>query len=260
MKTNYVYTAVIGFMLLVISGCGSLPGVNDTATLNSFDLMSRFEISVEKNRHKADSERYIEITNVKKGISAQTASLRSNSLMLDDIVLFCEKGKEPYRTFLWSILRQNSMIRSEVQPATVVFVRRNPVKYLVRVPATQEGFWLVFLQAFHTQWRIYPAEKNEIIIFQNIGKNSPENNQRAEFFAPEAFTLKDAGFLFRKSLIAPHKTANGFANAWHLEASKKDRIFVIYFWPQSLLCLGVVISALIIACMVFYIFIRRKSS
>ncbi len=128
----------------------------------------------------------------------------------------------------------------------ITFKRINPAKYLVGVAGAKSPFWLVFSENFHRQWRLYRAESGKGG-FQRPAAEYPRAGTTEEY--PEMrFVPADVEFLSKRPLTFEHEQVNGFANGWYVEPEKaglgEDFTLVIYFWPQSLFYLGLMISGI----------------
>ncbi|MDD5668391.1 MAG: hypothetical protein PHS26_13970, partial [Actinomycetota bacterium] len=56
---------------------------------------------------------------------------------------------------------------------------------------------------------------------------------------------------------ARHFLANGYANGWYIAAPGEYEL-TLYYWPQTLLYLGIIISALTWAFLVVWYLLRRR--
>jgi hypothetical protein len=92
--------------------------------------------------------------------------------------------------------------------------RINPATWVVQVSNAKAPFILVFGQAFNPNWRLYFGETGWLSSI-----NSPSLDDRM------------------------HYLANGFANAWYVDRSGNFSV-TIYFSPQSLVSIGIIISLL----------------
>jgi hypothetical protein len=92
--------------------------------------------------------------------------------------------------------------------------RTNPATWLVKVTNSGGPFILVFGETFNPNWKLYFGEQNWIGGFS--GKPLDDNL---------------------------HYLANGFANAWYID-KKGDFFLTIYYSPQSLVSIGIIVSLL----------------
>lgn len=152
----------------------------------------------------------------------------------------------------------NEKIKENSYHPLIQFTVINPTKYHVTINATQP-FFLVFSESYNSQWKAYagtnPAPMNDI-----IANYSRVNVQEA---AQEMqFTPGDISYLLEKPLPEEdHFLVNGFANAWYIDPSQlpKDADgnidITLYFWPQSLFYLGLIISgSTLVICIGYLVF------
>lgn len=150
----------------------------------------------------------------------------------------------------------------------VIFKKINPTRYLVEIKGAKKPFWLVFSENFHNQWKVFsllPAGKRRLgemnsnfAEFKNIIADYPGLGIKES--KPEVkFTPQDIKFLFKRPLNAPHYMVNGYANGWYVDPEKLglggNFFLTIYFLPQSLFYLGLLISGLIISSCVLWWFL-----
>ncbi|MGB9831655.1 MAG: hypothetical protein ACPLSP_06260, partial [Fervidicoccus fontis] len=77
----------------------------------------------------------------------------------------------------------------------------------------------------------------------------------------DMFTTQDIVYLFREPVVNEtyHFIANGYANAWYIDPKKIDKdgdgkfAVTLYFLPQSLAYLGLIISGIVIVTCVSYL-------
>jgi len=157
--------------------------------------------------------------------------------------------------------RRNS---ASSQEPKVIFKRINPTKYLVKVTRAKRPFWLAFNESFHSQWRLYLTDGNEANAFSDIVANYPRLNV-SEARHSQRFMPGDIRYLFRQADAKDHFLVNTYANGWYINPKKlglgEDFILVLYFWPQSLFYLGLLISGLSLAGGLAYLgydYLRRK--
>jgi len=146
----------------------------------------------------------------------------------------------------------------------ITFKKINPTKYLVKIEGAKNPFWLVFLESFHKQWRLYNKGKVEVKeedgAFEEIVADYPKLKVKEARHLMK-FTPRDIKYLFRKPLDAQHQLVNGYANGWYVEPNRlglgEDFTLVMYFWPQSLFYLGLGISGLTLLCCIGYLLWKR---
>lgn len=149
----------------------------------------------------------------------------------------------------------------------LTFKKVNPTKYIISVENATKPFFLVFSESYHPRWKLYvedrPANFTKIIEkYPNINVEEAEH----EWYK---FTPGDIIYLFRKPSLNEtyHFKANGYANAWYINPQKFDKdgdgrlTITIYFLPQSLFYLGLIISSItFIVCIgyLLYDWVMRK--
>lgn len=116
---------------------------------------------------------------------------------------------------------------------TITFQKIDSTKYKVHVDNTTEPFFLVFSESYSPQWKAY------------INENGDETNW-FEVFYPKSIS-DDKHFL-----------VNGYANAWYIDPNginSEDNngiTMTLYFWPQSIFYIGMIISGLtFVVCLVY---------
>ena len=148
-----------------------------------------------------------------------------------------------------------SMSVNEYHPV-ISFQKVNPTKYEVCINATQP-FFLVFSESYHPQWKAY-VEKNPVTMNEIIANYSSVNVQEAR--QEMQFTPGDISYLLAEPLPEDHHfLVNGYANAWYIDPAQlpKDSDgninITLYFWPQSLFYLGLIISGTTLLCCIGYL-------
>ena len=145
----------------------------------------------------------------------------------------------------------------------IVFERVNPTKYYIHISEIKEPFWLIFGETFHPLWRLYfagdvfPEVKNKKI--PKIGYNG---FNVSEIPSEDRFILSDIRFLFKKYLSSSHKPINGYANGWMIDPDdlngQSDCTLILFFWPQSLFCLGLIVVFMFLITSVYVFVFKRK--
>ncbi len=159
---------------------------------------------------------------------------------------------------------------------TIEFKEINPSKYAVIVHNAKDSFPLIFNLMYLKGWNLYP----QIYPIQNTDNNyhnadniSKSDNKNITFFGNKFISQKingtiqndniPSGHIFQTLFQSPyphkyHFIANGYANSWwiNLKYIKKlgpqyykvnkngtyDFEFIIDYWPQRLLYIGIIIS------------------
>jgi hypothetical protein len=99
----------------------------------------------------------------------------------------------------------------------ISFEQRDPSTWVVHVTASSTPFILVFDEAYDAGWKAFYANTDWL---------GPVFSQQI----PQNF----------------HYLANGFANAWYVDKTGSFSV-TLFFWPQTLLSLGALISSLAIS-------------
>jgi hypothetical protein len=144
----------------------------------------------------------------------------------------------------------------------IIFKRVNPTKYIVEVKNATQPFFLVFSESYHPWWKAYAEDKLSGVgeIAANYG-NIKVKEARSEM----KFTPEDISYLFIKPLSDDnHFIANGYANAWYVDPKEIDRdgdgcfTITLYFLPQSLFYLGLLVSGATFAVCTIYLILRSN--
>jgi hypothetical protein len=149
----------------------------------------------------------------------------------------------------------------QIDNPQLTFKKISPVKYHVKLKNIKYPFFLILSDSYNSNWKIYSEKKSfefkEIIIDNQItGVKEAKHEMRFDFL--------DILFLFRKSLDERnHFIANGYANSWYIDPenipiSSEEISFTIFFFPQSLFNLGILISISTLAVCIFYLFKLKK--
>ncbi len=120
----------------------------------------------------------------------------------------------------------------------------NPTKYIIELNNAVKPFFIVFNEKYKSGWKIFKVKnegrENLITI------NSPKELK---------LVLSDMKYIFKKPLISSknHYIINGWANGWYVDVNdhklNKNFTLCLYYWPQSLFYIGLLISAIsIIIC------------
>ena len=183
-------------------------------------------------------------------------------IVAKDLVLskerhFFQKCHNEILDIAWVILEpQHFLLNKRIQPL-LVFKKVNPAKYNIEIKDADSPFWLVFNETFHKKWRIYVSDaqmfnKNDTIAANYI------NARVQEMLHKTKFCLSDVRYLLLGPLKTEHRQVNGYANVWYIDPDEighgKDFILTVYFWPQSLFYLGIVIAFLAVFATLFILF------
>jgi hypothetical protein len=105
---------------------------------------------------------------------------------------------------------------------SISFLKLDPTRYVVHISNAVAPFFLTLSEAFHPGWRAYYGESNWL---QSFDENS----------IPSQY----------------HFIANGYSNSWYVNKTGTFTI-TLYFFPQSLLYAGTVISLSTFAALVVF--------
>ncbi|MGC9203235.1 MAG: alpha-(1-_3)-arabinofuranosyltransferase domain-containing protein, partial [Thermoproteota archaeon] len=145
---------------------------------------------------------------------------------------------------------------NDIYRPVIFFKKVNPTKYVVYVNATKPLF-LVLSESYNPQWRVFVEDNS--VDFNRIAEYSRVNEKELDY--SYEFTPQDIVYLFRKPSLNEtyHFVANGYANAWYIDPKKIDKnsdgefTITIYFWPQSLFYLGLIVSGITFVACVSYL-------
>jgi hypothetical protein len=165
--------------------------------------------------------------------------------------------------FVEAVSEEDSM-ESPIQEPEIIFKKINQAKYIIEIKEAKNPFWLVFLESFHPQWKIFfdsriPAQEFDIVKdYENLGVKEARYQLK---FNP--FDLK---YLFAKPLTNEHFLVNLYANGWYIDPKKLDLpeefSLVLYFWPQYLYNIGLIIAGVTLILSLVYLmvigFIKRN--
>ncbi len=152
----------------------------------------------------------------------------------------------------------NKPYKSEPQ---ILFKKFNQTYYVIKVKGAKSPFWLVFQESFNPSWKLFIQDKFDI----GTGNTTDYKELRVEE-APYnlKFNIFDLKYVFRKPLSASHRLVNFYANGWYIDpktmALPEDFTLVLYFWPQGLYGIGLIISIATLAfCLILLSIIRSKN-
>lgn len=162
----------------------------------------------------------------------------------------------------WDFLEKYVRTESNSTP-TVTFQKINPTRYEIKVENATKPFFLIFSESYDPGWKAY-VDKNTG--FNEIIAEYPDVRVK-EAKQEMSFTPTDV-FLFTNPLDDKyHFITNGYANAWYINPKEIDKdgdgnfTISLYFWPQSLFYLGLIISGTtLILCMGYLIYDWRKNN
>jgi len=144
----------------------------------------------------------------------------------------------------------------------IIFKKIHPAKYIAVIRKAEEPFWLIFDESFNAQWKLYRIKKDAIhadleLSVAAIGQLEKEANPIHDFFS----VMADMRYLFQNALNARHKKVDTFKNGWLIDPEEmglgSNFNLVVFFQPQSLFCLGLIVSLLGVA-VFFILFLFKK--
>ena len=144
----------------------------------------------------------------------------------------------------------------------ITFQKINPTKYRAKIQNATQPFFLVFSESYHSSWKAYldkDFDGKQIAYYTNTNVREYRREMR--------FTPADISYLFTKPLSEEnHFLANGYANAWYIDPNEIHKngdgefTITLYFWPQSLSYLGLIISGIIfMGCISYLIYGWKKN-
>ncbi len=196
------------------------------------------------------------------GTSLSTDGLSRKDLLVQNDYFDFYKIDEKY--FLphvyYSMERPRAVDGIKVRPLIhdgprIAFARVNPTKYLVTVSDASAPFWLVFNEPFSRHWKLYKARASDARsrLFEQTTKRYPGLHVREARHRHDV-TPTDLSYLFTSSLNEGSGGRHG--NVWYIEPSKlgqgEDFTLVIFYWPQALFYLGLVLSVLAAAAVALF--------
>lgn len=114
----------------------------------------------------------------------------------------------------------------------IVFRKINPTKYQIRVQNATQPYFLIFNERYNLNWKVY------------INK--------------EGKTINWIETFFQKPLSEEaHFIANSYANGWQINEKGTYEI-TLYYWPQSLVYPGLIISFLSLIGCIVWVIMRRN--
>jgi len=153
------------------------------------------------------------------GGKATTVTLSSKLPEIESILLYSLKNGENF-------LPAENLFNPIQDDITLTYTKINPTMYTVHVSA-QKPFFLVLNEPYHEAWNVYIGDPN--------------------WFSA----------LFQSTISSQyHFVANGNQNAWYITKTG-DYTLTLYFWPQSLVYIGMSASLTTFAFCVLYFFKSR---
>lgn len=158
----------------------------------------------------------------------------------------------------WNFLKQFSWYNKDIP--LFAYKKINPTKYKITINNAESPFFLIFLENYNPEWKVYIDYKNDkkekAITFNNY-LNTNEMKKAL------IFNLRDISYLFKTPLDEnKHFMVNGYANAWYIDpidTGSGNVELVVYFKTQSYTYIGIIISfSTMISCTIYLIssFIR----
>lgn len=181
----------------------------------------------------------------------------SDNFSIDRKILFLRNQTNKSQ---WEFLEKYRNIEDN-HAQSITFQRINPTKYEVKVENATKPFFLVFSESYHPKWKAY-VEKDHIKFNGIIAEyNNPIVKEAKHEMS---FTPNDVFYVFKKPINEDlHFIVNGYANAWYIDpkdVGKDNFTITLYFWPQSLFYLGMIISGITLFGFIGYVVydVRKK--
>lgn len=168
------------------------------------------------------------------GIGGVFGVVNSDAFVIGESVFFLSEQLSPNQA---ELVRDCTAVTGD-RTVDISFEKMNPSKYRVTVTNATEPFLLVFSESYHEQWKAFV------------------NSQGGETDWIEAFSQ-------RSIPSDKHLLTNGYANAWYIDPAElgvgEDFSITLYYKPQSLFYLGLVISGLtFVACVGLLVWSWRR--
>ena len=178
-------------------------------------------INLTKGTHSLKVDRKVSEVKILKREEIDKLLMRVNNLLADkDVSILVHKEESDYSPNYMGYelidVKKSKNNTPNMAPTISDFSRVNSTKLIADLKSTpnNRAFWLVFSESFHKGWKVYYGKINW---WQALWqKPIPEDK---------------------------HFLVNGYANAWHIDNSRSREI-TLYFWPQSLFYIGLIISGL----------------
>jgi|GEM_PF-5417646 len=174
----------------------------------------------------------------------------SNFTAKDTAIFFSDQINTGQWQFLKNYQKKNAAaFTNDRNVPRIIFKRLNPTKYQVEIENAFQPFFLILSESYNPGWKAYVEDRS--VKFSEPIVEYPYVNVKEVMNDRYRFTPEDLLFLFSEPLDENyHFKANGYANAWYIDPKEidKDRdgnfTITLYFWPQSLFYLGLIVSGL----------------
>lgn len=138
----------------------------------------------------------------------------------------------------YDLVLVNPGVGEPPEPIPLTYERLTPTQYVAQWPKERNGF-LVFLNAYHPRWWVGRDNPSEL-------HRNPKGWARIARRFPE-WSVTHASYVLMAHRVGEryHYQANGYANAWYLDARPLDATtLTLAYFPQALFEVGIVISLL----------------
>lgn len=128
---------------------------------------------------------------------------------------------------------------------SIYFKKINPTKYQVRIDNPPEKMMLVFSEAYHPGWKLYPVDVIQKDTNTFSYANSVTQGKEGKL-AIDTEWWKNIGV--RPAFDNTHILVNGYANGWIIDNPKKERTlsFVLALENQRLFYIAAIVSGVFI--------------
>ena len=132
---------------------------------------------------------------------------------------------------------------------------------MVQVKGAQNPFWLIFSETFDPRWKLYLANPSVNKRFEVVKEYKDAGAKEAKYELN--CSPWDFKYLFNKPLAVESSFVNFYANGWYIDPKKlnlpQDFTLVLYFWPQYLYNIGLIIAGItLIFCISYLVFTTLK--
>ena len=139
----------------------------------------------------------------------------------------------------------------------LTFTKINPTRLNVEINNAKKPFFLIFLDSFHSDWKIYENKENTSdgprnIVASYFNDAVREKEPTSNFFPKDELILWGQRPLFENG----HFLINDYANLWYIDKQGSFSL-IINFWSQRLFYWGIIISGVTVFCSLVYLLVTK---